>query len=100
MLSSRGPPALSADNLPPSVLCRRKTNHLGLCNLRHAIERKPAILLGFGKYPLLINALGEAADADLKAGLTHWSPGEWTYADEINSRWDGQLQVRDLSITN
>lgn len=76
MLSSRGPPALSADNLPPSDLCRCKTNHLGLCNLRHAIERQPAILLGFGKYPLLINARGEAADADLK-GLTHWLPGEW-----------------------
>lgn len=86
MLSSLGPPALSADNLPPSDLCRCKTNHLGLCNLRHAIERKPAVLLGFGKYPLLINALGKAADADLKAWLTNWTPAEerrvlW-YADE------------------
>lgn len=70
MLSSREPSALSTDNLPPSDLCRHQSNHLGLCNLRHAIERKkPAILLGFGKYPLLINALGDTADADLKAGL-------------------------------
>ena len=74
MLFSRGPPALSADNLPPGDPCRCKTNHLGLCNLRHAIERKTALLLGFGKYPLLINALRGSADADLKARLTNWLP--------------------------
>lgn len=77
MLSSRGPRALCADNLPRSHLCPCKTNHLGLCGLRHAAERQPAILFGFGKYPPLINVHAEAADADLKAGLTHRLPAEW-----------------------
>ena len=69
MLPCGGPPAPSADSLPGRDLCRRETNHLGLCNLRRSTERKPAILLGFGKYPLLINAPGDAATADLKAGV-------------------------------
>lgn len=90
MLPSWGPRALSADNLPPSDLCRCKTNHLGLCNLRHAIERKPAILLGFRKYPLLINALRDTADADLKAGLTQQLPGEWRTVRWWNQRQMGQ----------
>ncbi len=79
MLFSRGPGALLADNLPPSDLCRCKTNHLGLCNLRHAIERKNSYIIKFGKYPLLINALGDTADADLKAGLTQRLSAEWRY---------------------
>lgn len=88
MLPSWGPRALSVDNLPPSDLCRCKTNHLGLCNLRHAIERKPAILLGFGKYPLLINAIRDTADADLKARLAQRLPGEWRTV-----RWWNQRQM-------
>lgn len=65
MLSSGGSAAFCTDNLPQSDLRCHKTNHLGLCDFRHAIERKPAILLGFGKYPLFITALGDAANVDL-----------------------------------
>lgn len=79
MLSCAGPPSLFADNLPQGVFCRHKTNHLGLCGPRHAIEKISAILLGFGKCPLLIN--GDAADANLKGGLpSGWLESEGRYA--------------------
>ena len=40
------------------------------CHGERKKKKKPAVLLGFGKCPLLIN--GDAADANLKAGLNRW----------------------------